>query len=214
MTGFENAALPCSGVVTRPAVAAAGSSVSVSAAAYSANTVMLAANARWTRTAVLHLVIVIPRAVLDLGRQPDRFVHFLHIGFLGDFIAHGEICILGFGRAREAASIEIRCRQDLTQRCLAFRAAFRSCIVDTVAGLVDRVARIACIFVGRHAFLLLLCFVRRKRPALAGRPFYAVCTTTQSGWRRSPAWPASLPACRCSRYAPHFRRTLCGGFPA
>src|SRR2546430_13317053 len=56
-----------------------------------------------------------------------------------------------------------------------------------------------CIFVGRHALLLLLCFVRRKRPALPCRPFHPPYTTTPSGWRRPPPWPASLPACACSR---------------
>ena len=98
-------------------------------------------------------VIVIPRTVLDLGRNPDGLVHLLQFLFLGDLVALGQVCILGLGRAGVVAQYS---GSAPTRPCAAppcTSSTLRARIVDPVPGLIDDAARIACIFVGRHFVL-------------------------------------------------------------
>src|SRR5215470_2883297 len=204
--GMENAFGPASGVVKLPADSTAGSRVSAlpSARDAAASVRTNGASARRRRVRCIRaalaqssLVVLIPGAVLHLGRDPDGFVHLLQLLLLRNLVAHGEVGVLGFRRARVVARVEVRSGNDLAQRGLALRAFVRAGRVDPVAGLVDDHACIACVFVERHV----------HSPA--------VSPCVRPAWL-PPArfWPASPVVCRCSRCAPRSRRTPCGGSQA
>ncbi len=104
----------------------------------------------WRKQGTLASVIVVPRAVFDLRRNPDSLLDFLKFLLHGQFITLGDFRVLFLGRTREPLGVQTWRGDYLAQLTFAFLAGIRTRVIDTVFRPVDHLARIAGVLVDWH----------------------------------------------------------------
>lgn len=96
-------------------------------------------------------VVIVPRRVLHIRRDPDRLVDLLQLALSDQFLLHGHGGIFRFRGTAEVFHVQPWCRYHLAQIPIALVAMAESFFIYSMPRLKNDVARIACIFIGRHS---------------------------------------------------------------
>lgn len=134
-------------------------------------------------------VVIVPRRVLHVRRNPDRLVDFLQLALFDQFLLHAHGGIFRLGRTAEVFYIEPRCRDYLAQAAVALITLTESFFIHSMPRLKNDVARITCIFIGRHSRS------RQKKVCQEWQTRFRQCTQYQARASERSATLACIASC-------------------